>query len=83
MSDFQKFLLEWQLACTKHPELRTGQAAFNVLHVLHPELSMEINGRIIDPFNDNRNIPGFLEHVFNKLEGAKSNKEKGSDVKTI
>jgi hypothetical protein len=35
---------------TKNPELRKGQAFYNVLHSRYPNIANKITGTIIDPF---------------------------------
>lgn len=69
MSDFDKFLFEWRNACEKYPQLRTGQAASNVLHALHPEISREVEHKA-DPFYDNSKLPAFLMEVVERLQNV-------------
>jgi len=38
-------------ACAQYPEYHYGQAFFNVLHELRPDLAEKIRGTEIDPFN--------------------------------
>lgn len=34
----------------EHPEYRYGQALFNTLHVLRPDISERLRGSAVDPF---------------------------------
>lgn len=49
----------------EHPRYRWGQALYNALHDLAPELAREINGGECDPFfaskNDDPNIVAFFD----------------------
>jgi hypothetical protein len=49
----------------QYPEWRTGQAMFNTLYQLEPEVADMVRGRLgIDPFYNDNNIPAFLYEVF-------------------
>lgn len=68
MTAYIGFLAELVAYQCKHPEQRTGQAHFNVLHRLHPELADEIRGdRMLDPFHVDERIPAFREFVMARL----------------
>ena len=43
----------------QYPELRKGQAMFNVLCKLNSKWAEEIRGQKIDPFYNDENIPAF------------------------
>ena len=50
-----------------HPEIRLGQALFNALYDLKPDLANEIRGNSdIDPFYKDGNIPAFYEWLATK-----------------
>jgi len=50
----------------KKPDfIRKGQALFNYLYDVHPNLADEIRGTIIDPFHIDRNIPKTLSYINN------------------
>lgn len=51
---FADFSARW-MARAYPREWRQGQALFNLLHDVRPELARELSGSLIDPFyNDNR-----------------------------
>jgi hypothetical protein len=55
----------------QHPEQRTGQAHFNVLHRLHPDVADRARGdRALDPFHVDERLPLFLVYVEVALSGA-------------
>lgn len=57
-------LLGLQVELLKYePYLRYGQAFFNALLRLHPELAEEIRATSIDPFHNNSNIPKAMAYV--------------------
>ena len=43
---------------------RKGQAAFNALHELDPELADMVRGSKVDPFYKDDRLPEFLREVF-------------------
>lgn len=43
----------------RHPYQRTGQALFNILDELRPDLAKKIVGTIIDPFYNDNHIERF------------------------
>ena len=48
----------------RHPDWRSGQAHFNALCKLRPDLSEEVRGDLaLDPFISDANIPAFLDWV--------------------
>lgn len=47
-------------ACTANPSWRYGQAYFNTLCDVAPELAEEIRGRDLDPFHRDEVLPSFL-----------------------
>lgn len=59
------FLKRWseRLADPERDE-RKGQAAFNALHELDPELANLLRGGAKDPFYRDERIPDFLSEVF-------------------
>lgn len=46
----------------ENPAQRDGQAHFNLLHELHPEIADEIRSTPIDPFHVDAALPAF--HTF-------------------
>lgn len=52
----------------RHPEWRVGQAYFNILHRLHPEVADAVRGTSKDPFYNDTRIPAFLDEVAAYLE---------------
>lgn len=47
---------------------RLGQAIFNIVHKLYPDIADEARATPIDPFYDDSLIHDFLDFVFNRLE---------------
>lgn len=54
-------------ACFTHrqsfPTQRAGQAAFNVLHALRPDLSEQVRATDLDPFYQDDRLADFFEFV--------------------
>ena len=50
VSTFSEFVREYTHATERHPSWRRGQAAFNTLSSLHPDLAEKVRGTAIDPF---------------------------------
>jgi hypothetical protein len=46
-----------------YPDQREGQAYYNAFRMIWPELEHEIVGTERDCFNDDRNLPAFLDWV--------------------
>jgi len=47
----------------RHKTWRAGQALFNALLRVRPDLAEEIRGTDLDPFHDNKRIRDCLEHL--------------------
>jgi hypothetical protein len=47
----------------EHPDQREGQAYYNALRMIWPELQHEIVGTERDCFSDDRSLPAFLDWV--------------------
>ena len=52
-----------RLAHDAHPQWRAGQALFNVLHRIRPDLSERVRATKLDPFNRDTRNPAFLNFV--------------------
>jgi hypothetical protein len=50
MSEYSQLLNGYVSALANNHDWRAGQAAFNVLHDLRPDLADEIRGTRLDPF---------------------------------
>lgn len=46
-----------------YPDYRTGQALFNALHSLYPEVANEIKGTDVDPYYSDQNIAKCIKHI--------------------
>ena len=46
-----------------HPSYRNGQALFNVLYDVRPDLAEQVRGTHLDPFYDNGLVGEFLDFV--------------------
>ena len=75
MKNSLKLELKEKLACNiaDHPQLRYGQALFNALHEVDPDLANDIRGGDLDPFywdyphvNSNPNFQKFWRKVLTK-----------------
>lgn len=47
----------------EHPEQRIGQACFNAVHEVEPEVANLVRGTTLDPFYRDERLPEFLGHV--------------------
>ena len=68
---FTEFLRKWASLLTEHPELRPGQAAYAVMvgELNNEALETLVFGdSLLDPFNDDDNLPDFLEAVRRELQ---------------
>lgn len=59
----------------EHPDWRRGQALFNALHKMHPDLANQIRGTSADPFHDDSRVQEFARAVMNYPPGP----ERGGD----
>lgn len=48
---------------TAYPSLRYGQAAFNVLYAVRPDLSEPIRGTMLDPFHSRGDLAAFSAYL--------------------
>lgn len=48
----------------RYPEWRTGQAYFNALWQVNPNLAAHIQGSDLDPFYDDSRVTLFLDIIF-------------------
>lgn len=73
LEQYMKHYAEYSRA---HPMQRAGQAAFNVLHELEPDIANEIRGdNNLDPFyRDSRLVP-FTNWLVNRLDMAEYARE--------
>ena len=60
---FNDYLKDVSLHIARYPELRAGQAYFNILSIKRSNLAEQIRGSDTDPFYDNNLIPQFLARV--------------------
>lgn len=65
---FNDIVLELEKYRAAHPEQRTGQAYFNRLYELEPELANEIRATGLDPFYRDDILPDFLTKVYEEIE---------------
>ena len=59
LEDFDKIEQLADEAMKEHPEWRKGQAFFNVLYTLFPDVANEIRGSSVDMFYDSSKINEF------------------------
>lgn len=67
--DYCTFLTAVDEAHRANPEWRYGQAAFNVLERLEPELAEEVRGTVLDPFHQTGRVPEFMLWAEKRLGG--------------
>lgn len=61
---------EISLAIVNKPKsYRNGQAAFNKLFDLKPEVADRIRGSVLDPFYDDKKLDGFWVLLFAMFDG--------------
>lgn len=58
--EFTVYLKHVSWKIYKQPSQRMGQAYFNTLHDLHPEIADDFRGGRLDPFYDDTRMPDFL-----------------------
>ena len=59
------FVKKWNERLTDYDlDERKGQAAFNALHELDPDLANALRGSKHDPFFQDERLPEFLKEVF-------------------
>lgn len=46
-----------------HPEYRKGQALFNALHIMHPEVAENVRSKSYDPFYKDENIEECIKQI--------------------
>ena len=64
---FAEFSAETQ-RMLKVSRWRCGQAMFNALAWIHPELSHEVRNTPLDPFYDNERIGIFMNHILDRKQ---------------
>ena len=64
--DTTAFAAAWGRLCREYmaQDQRKGQAAFNALHTLDPDLANMVRGTRFDPFYRDERVPDFLREVF-------------------
>lgn len=70
MTTFEEFVVAAAREWVAYPSYRWGQALFNVLHSMRPELADEIRGTTMDPFHRDDMAPVFLGWVATKLRAT-------------
>lgn len=61
-----KFYLLIGKAVLKNPELRKGQAAFNLLYEINPRIANEILGTEKDPFYIDSRMDIFVKYLYER-----------------
>lgn len=54
-----------------HQGQRRGQAAFNTIHELWPEVADSLRGSVYDPFYNDSKMDAFLDEVMERLTRPK------------
>lgn len=60
---FQEFIHAVQLYRMKYTQQRVGQAFFNVLYEVRPDISEQVRATTLDPFYRNDRVAPFLRFV--------------------
>lgn len=68
MNDYYEYVEEVSKCLHAEPSLRQGQAAFNVLQRMHPDIADRILRTSIDPFYDDDRLLAFYMFVCEQLE---------------
>jgi hypothetical protein len=69
-SDFVSAISEYDNK-RKPAHWRTGQAAFNLLNVVRPDLADMVRGNDFDPFHNDNNLPLFYDFVMRHWDDDK------------
>jgi len=64
---FAELMFNASVMMNEQPNLRYGQALYNCLVDINPQLVTSINNTEIDPFYDNNKVPAFLTFITDKL----------------
>jgi hypothetical protein len=64
MVTFEDYFKATVAAMKRYPSWRPGQAYFNTLVSLRPDISKELETSILDPYYNDSRIPAFLEAVY-------------------
>lgn len=68
MATFADFMTACRANKRRHPEWRGGQAAFNTLREIRPELAEELRGTEFDPFYRDELVGAFFGQVAARWE---------------
>lgn len=60
---FPEYLAEYVLTAVTHPRWRNGQAAFNALHQIRPDIAEKVRGSSFDPFHQEQALQEFWTFV--------------------
>lgn len=61
--EIQAFYVGWADYLRGNPAQRRGQALFNHLHDVRPDLANQLRGTDLDPFYDNSKVVDALEFI--------------------
>lgn len=64
MYDFGRFLERASRHKAENPQMRAGQAFYNVLHSVDTQLADKIRSTSVDPYYDDSRLAGFLSYVY-------------------
>ncbi len=72
LSPFAEFEILTTAYRMDNPAQRAGQAAFNTLAAVHPEIADKVTADFrVDPFYDDDRLPRFMEFVRDQLDGGR------------
>ncbi len=60
---FEEFVSYAEMYWSANRSQRKGQAYFNALHRLRPDIANDLTASSVDPFYNDDRIPSFLESV--------------------
>ena len=61
--EYAEFLERVHLYRKDFPQLRLGQAMYNILNSYHPNLAVSVRGTELDPFYRDDRVEDFLEYI--------------------
>ena len=64
VQQFSLYCIMVSVARNEFPSWREGQAYFNVLKDMHPEIADEIRGGLFDPFYDDDTVTAFIAELY-------------------
>jgi hypothetical protein len=64
---FEELSIQLEEYVRSHSSQRTGQAYFNALSSIRPDLANEVRCTPADPFHNDDNLPNFCNYIAGRL----------------